>query len=145
MPFPKDAAKACNIFAFMNDSRGMRNKTCNARFHSVHDTAIFDDVGLPIHPVVATRDIAAGEDILVSYGDSYWDHYKENKTMVKPRAQEGLPSDREHTSMLLWDDMGTDDLRAVNSPWAGTSGHARCECVVGPAVFCLCPYTCRCD
>ena len=111
-----DAAKTCNVFAFMNDSRGMSDKTCNVRFHAyAANNAVFDDIGLPIHPVVATRDINPGEDILVSYGDTYWDNHTESKTKhtQDKRTQDGFPSDREQISMLLWDDIEIDDLRVL--------------------------------
>ena len=111
-----DGAKTCNVFAFMNDSRGMSDKTCNVRFHAyAANNAVFDDIGLPIHPVVATRDINPGEDILVSYGDTYWDNHTESKTKhtQDKRTQDGFPSDREQISMLLWDDIEIDDLRVL--------------------------------
>ena len=76
--------------------------------------AIFDEVGLPIHPVWANTNIKAGDDILISYGDSYWDFYKEKE--IKQPAADGFPSDRVLTSINMWDGIEASQLRAVCKP-----------------------------
>jgi len=62
-----------NEMRFINDPRGLPNTQANAKFYQ-SDRKI---KGFYVSAVHALKDIKKGEEILVSYGDDYWEMLKE--------------------------------------------------------------------
>ena len=52
------------------------------------------------------------QEVLVSYGQSYWDHSHERSTA--PAPSHGFPADRVYSSLMVWDDVPVACLRAIS-------------------------------
>lgn len=67
-----DAYDTPQYFArYANDARGI------SRLEGVRNNAVYEEKKKIVH-IVATRNIPAGSEIFVSYGDEYWDSIKDN-------------------------------------------------------------------
>lgn len=70
---------------FANDARGL------SRLEGVRNNAVYEEKKKIVH-IVATRNIPAGSEIFVSYGDEYWDSIKDN---LKEKNKKEKKSDKE--------------------------------------------------
>lgn len=67
-----DASEIGNDMRFINDSRSIGNKKPNVKYYRTSRRI----KGYFMAKIIALRDIEPGEEILVSYGDGYWDQLK---------------------------------------------------------------------
>jgi SET domain-containing protein len=75
LPYKKALAR------YANDARGI------GKIKGLRNNAVYATVKNRVY-IKATRDIKAGEEILVDYGKSYWQTMKENRKIDKQRERE---------------------------------------------------------
>ncbi len=75
LPYKKALAR------YANDAKGI------VKIRGLRNNAVYATVKKKVY-IKATRDIKAGEEILVDYGKSYWQTIKENKQIDKQNGQE---------------------------------------------------------
>jgi SET domain-containing protein len=75
LPYKKALAR------YANDARGI------GKIKGLRNNAVYATVKNRVY-IKATRDIKAGEEILVDYGKSYWQTMKENREIDKQRERE---------------------------------------------------------
>ena len=66
---------------YANDAKGV------GKISGLRNNAVYATVKKRVY-IKATRDIEAGEEILVDYGKAYWQTMKENKQIDKQKEQE---------------------------------------------------------
>lgn len=75
LPYKKALAR------YANDARGI------GKIKGLRNNAVYATVKNRVY-IKATRDIKAGEEILVDYGKSYWQTMKENREIDKQKERE---------------------------------------------------------
>lgn len=75
LPYKKALAR------YANDARGI------GKIKGLRNNAVYATVKNRVY-IKATRDIKAGEEILVDYGKSYWQTMKENRKIDEQRERE---------------------------------------------------------
>lgn len=75
LPYKKALAR------YANDARGV------GKIKGLRNNAVYATVKNRVY-IKATRDIKAGEEILVDYGKSYWQTMKENREIDKQKERE---------------------------------------------------------
>ena len=75
LPYKKALAR------YANDARGI------GKIKGLRNNAVYATVKNRVY-IKATRDIKAGEEILVDYGKSYWQTMKENREIDKQKKRE---------------------------------------------------------
>ncbi|HRP56339.1 SET domain-containing protein [Agriterribacter sp.] len=75
LPYKKSLAR------YANDAKGV------GKIKGLRNNAVYATVKKRVY-IKATRDIKAGEEILVDYGKSYWQTMKENREIDEQRKQD---------------------------------------------------------
>ena len=121
-----DAGVYGNELKFVNDPRGTDRKA-NVQFNSL---PAFDRLGLPTVTMTTLCDIQPHQELLVNYGDRYWENVNwvklnaakpeemtdEAGNALENEPQEQFPRGHEFTSRMIWDDVASDVLREVARP-----------------------------
>ena len=122
-----DAAVHGNEYKFINDPRSIPGATANCEFLQRRK---YDKCGLPYAAIRTTARVPPHTELLVHYGDAYWDVMERRARLPTvpgsaPAQPEGpneavgadwLPAGHEYTSVTLWDNVPPKVLREVAQP-----------------------------